>query len=172
MEFLKLAEERYSVRKFKSDRVKQEDIDVILRAAQVAPTACNNQPQRILVMNSEESMAKLRPCTKCHFGAPTAMLICFDKREQWTRKFDGATSGWVDASIVTTHMMLAAASCGVGTTWVMYFNPEPLREAFAIPEEYEPAALLVMGYPAEDAEPAPLHASCKPLDETVFYESF
>jgi len=47
--------------------------------------------------------------------------------------------------------MLEAASIGVGTTWVMHFDPAAMREAFAIPEDLEPVALLVMGYPAEDA---------------------
>lgn len=42
--FLKLAEERYSVRKYDSKPIKQEKLDRILRAGQVAPTAANAQP--------------------------------------------------------------------------------------------------------------------------------
>lgn len=172
MDFLKLAEERYSVRKFDTRKIEDEVIDKILRAGQVAPTACNNQPQRILVIKSEEALEKLKGCTRCHFDAPAAMLVCYNHDECWTRKYDGEQSGWVDASIVTTHMMLEAASLGVGTTWVMHFNPVAMREAFNIPENIVPVALLPMGYPAEDAEPLNLHSVNKALSETVVCETF
>ena len=54
-------------------------------------------------MNSDEAVEKLKKCTKCHFNAPTAMLICYNKDECWTRKYDGKTCGVADACIVTTH---------------------------------------------------------------------
>ena len=54
----------------------------------------------------------------------------------------------IDAAIAATHLMLAAAALGVGTTWVMHFIPEAVREEFALPDRLEPTALLVMGYPA------------------------
>lgn len=167
--FLTLAKERYSVRKFQQKPVDQQDIDCILRAGQVAPTACNIQPQRILVLQSEEALEKMRRCTKCHFDAPLGMLVCYDESQSWKRKFDGAESGWVDASIVTTHMMLAAHDVGVGSCWVMYFMPETVKAEFSLPDHVVPVALLVMGYPAEDAQPNPLHEQIKPLEETVSF---
>lgn len=172
MDFLKLATERYSVRKFKDGHLPQAVIDQILAAGHVAPTGCNYQPQRILVLNTDESTEKLKDCTKCHFGAPTAMLVCCNKDETWTRPYDGAQSAPVDACIVTTHMMLMAHSLGVGSTWVMHFNPTKMRESFNIPENIEPVALLVMGYPAEDAAPLHLHSTYRDLNEIVIYDTF
>ena len=172
MDFLKLATERYSVRKFTDAHIEQEKIDLILQAGHVAPTGCNYQPQRILVLNSNEAIQKLQDCTKCHFGAPTAMLICYNKDETWTRPYDGAKSAPVDACIVTTHMMLMAHSLGIGSTWVMHFDPFKMREAFNIPENIEPTALLVMGYPAPDAVPNERHTVYRPMEETVFYNEF
>ena len=172
MEFNKLIAERYSVRKFKPEHLPQELIEKILEAGHKAPTGCNYQPQRILVLNTDESIAKLQNCTRCHFGAPTAMLICHNTLETWKRPYDGALSSPVDAAIVTTHMMLAAHNEGIGSCWVMHFNPAVMRETFLIPEHIEPTALLVMGYPAEDAEPIALHYQTRPMDEVVFYDSF
>ena len=171
-DFLTLAEERYSVRQFKDEAVAQEAIDRILRAGHVAPTGCNIQPQRIFVIRSEEGMEKLRRCTKCHFGAPMAMLIGYHRDECWKRKYDGESCGWTDASIVTTHMMLEAADIGVGTTWVMHFDPAAVRREFGLAEEIVPVALLVMGYPAENAKPLPLHFQSRPMEEVVFYDRF
>ena len=172
MEFSKLIRERYSVRKFVHKHLEKEIIDKILAAGHFAPTGCNYQPQRILVLNTDESVEKLKSCTKCHFNAPTAMLICCNKDETWIRKYDGAMSAPVDAAIVTTHMMLAAHDIGVGSCWVMHFDPFAMRETFNIPENFEPVALLVMGYPAEDSEPIEMHSKFRPLDEVVSYECF
>lgn len=172
MEFNKLISDRYSVRKFKQEYLPQEVIDKILLAGHKAPTGCNYQPQRILILNSEESISKLRECTKCHFNAPTAMLICHNKNESWKRPYDGALSSSVDAVIVTTHMMLAAHEESVGCCWVMHFDPFAMREKFSIPENIEPMALLVMGYPAMDAEPLELHFKTRPIEEVVYYDSF
>ena len=172
MEFTNLIEERYSVRSFKPGHLPEEVLEKILRAGHLAPTGCNYQPQRILVLNTDESMEKLRSCTKCHFGAPTALLVCHNTAESWVRKYDGALSSPVDAVIVATHMMLAAHNEGVGCCWVMHFDPAAVREAFGIPAGVEPAALLVLGYPAENAKPLPLHFKTRPLEETVVYDHF
>ena len=172
MDFEKLISDRYSVRSFKAEHLPNTVIDKILSAGHKAPTGCNYQPQRILVMNTDESITKLRECTKCHFKAPTAMLVCHNKEESWVRKYDGARSSPVDAVIVTTYLMLAAQNEGVGTCWVMHFDPYAMRAAFNIPEKIEPIALLVMGYPSDDARPLDLHFSSRPIGETVFYEGF
>lgn len=172
MDFLKLATERYSVRQFENKHLSKEIIDEILTAGHVAPTGCNFQPQRILVLNTDESVEKLKKCTKCHFDAPTAMLICYNKDESWIRKYDGALSAPVDASIVTTHLMLMAHSLGVGTCWVMHFDPSAMKNEFNIPENYEPHALLCMGYPTDDSKPIDMHSNKRPISDVVFYDSF
>lgn len=172
MDFLTLASERYSVRKFNSNPVEQDKIDKILRAAQLSPTACNFQPQRILVINNYSSLSKLKKCTKWHFDCPLAMLVCYDKNECWTRRCDNEQSGVVDAGIVATHMMLEAAELGVGSTWVMSYDPDALISEFEIPDNIVPVAILVMGYPADDAEPNKLHTVYKNLTEFVSYNKF
>lgn len=164
-DFLTFAQSRYSVRKFKPEPVRQQDIDLILRAGQIAPTGCNYQPYHVYVLQSEEALAKMRRCTKCHFDAPLGMLVCSDTSRSWKRKYDGADAGWVDASIVTTHMMLQAHELGVGSCWVMYFIPEAVKTEFELPDHFVPVALLVMGYPAEDVAPNPLHDQTRPMEE-------
>ena len=100
------------------------------------------------------------------------MLVCHNRDESWKRPYDGALSSPVDAVIVSTYLMLAAWNLGVGSCWVMHFDPKVIRETFHIPENIEPVALLVMGYPAKDAKPLPLHFANRPMEETVVYECF
>lgn len=171
-DFLKLVEERYSVRKFDNKKVEQEKIDLILEAARVAPTACNFQPQRILVLDEEETLNKLKNCTPYHFDAPLAFLICYDNSVNWKRRYDNKDAGDIDASIVTTHMMLEITNLGLGSTWVGSFDPKAVIKEFNLPDNYVPVSLLPTGYPAADAEPFPGHFKRLDKEQTVFYNSF
>ena len=77
MSFLELAKnQRFSVRKFKEQAVEKEKLDLILEAGRIAPTACNYQPQRILVVQDEAAREKLKQCTPCHFDAYTFRHMC------------------------------------------------------------------------------------------------
>ena len=82
MDFLKLAEERYSVRKMTEEKVKQEDLNKILEAARLSPTAKNMQRQRLLVINTEEGIEKIKECTQCDFGASTIIVISYEKDDE------------------------------------------------------------------------------------------
>ena len=172
MDFEKVITERYSVRKFKNQHLDKSHIDRILNAAHVAPTGCNYQPQRILVLNTDQSINKLKSCTRCHFDAPCAFLVCYNIDESWTRPYDGAKSAPVDASIVTCHMMLEAKNLEIGSCWVMHFDPAKIRKEFNIPDNYIPHALLVMGYPHEESVPFEMHSKVRDINQVVYYDSF
>ena len=172
MSFSKLSAERYSVRKFMDKLVEKNMILSVLEAGRIAPTAANRQPQRILVITSPEGLAKVDACTIYRFEAPVVFLICYDNAVCWRRPFDKVDSGQIDSSIVTTQMMLQATDIGLGTTWVMNFDPEKMRSLFCIPDNIIPVTMLVMGYPAEDAAPAARHYEKKELSKIVIYDSF
>jgi nitroreductase len=170
MNFDVLSAARYSVRTFKQIPVEPEKLSLILEAGRNAPTAANKQPQRILVITRKEGLEKIDRCTPCRFGAPLVLIICYDKNECWVRKFDGEQSGLVDASIVTTQMMLQAADLGLGSTWVMHFDPAAARTEFALPENLVPAAMLVMGHPSPESAPAEWHHIRHPREKLVYFE--
>lgn len=169
MSFYELAEKRYSVRKFSDKPVEKEKMDMILQAGRIAPTAKNFQPQQIFVVQSKDGMEKLNRCTPCIYGAPAALLICYDKDKSWKRPHDKKDHGDIDASIVCAHMMFEAHELGLGTTWVCHYDPAAVVREFSLPENIVPSSILPLGYPAADAEPAPFHGDRKPLDETVKY---
>ena len=56
--------------------------------------------------------------------------------------------------------------------WVMHFDPAAMRSEFNIPENFEPLALLVMGYPHPEASPIPMHSTFRPMDDVIFYDTF
>lgn len=167
MDLIELLKERYSARKFSGVKVEKEKIDKILEAGRLSPTAVNFQPQRIFVLESDDALQKLKNCTKFHFDAPLAMIICYDNLVSWKRKYDMHDMGEVDASIVATNMMLEITELGLGTTWVGHFDPEALVREFELSSNLIPVAIFPIGYPSEDCEPNPRHFERLDLNETV-----
>lgn len=169
MDFKTLCIERYSLRKFSTQPVEQEKLNLILEAGRNAPTACNFQPQHIFVMQSEEALQKVDGCSGCHFQPPVVLVVAYDPKTAWTRPEDSHNYGEVDAALAVGQMMLQAAELGLGTTYVGMFDSDKLRTAFPAMQDLVPIALLPLGYPAEGAHPAHLHAKRKPMDELVSY---
>lgn len=174
MSFEELINARYSCRKFKDTPVEQEKIDKILNSALVAPTACNLQPQRILVLTDKEKIKMLdeEKCTRYTFDAPVIFVMCVDRSVAWTRKYDNVSSAETDCSIVMTHMMLEATQLGLGTTWVMALNPDIARKVLNIPDNFDILSFMPTGYPADDAQINPLHYKHIDIDEMVKYNEF
>jgi nitroreductase len=172
MNFLELAKSRYSVRNYTEQKVEDEKLAWILEAGRVAPTAANQQPQRLLVIRSKEGLQKLAKAARLH-NPPLAIVVCADHNAAWVRSKDRKSSTDIDASIVTDHMMLQATELGLGSLWICAFDPKIVREEFNIPEHLEPINILVIGYGRGDVKSPDRHAAeRKPLEETVHYESF
>ncbi len=169
--FLELARARYSVRSFANTPIEEEKLLAILQAGQIAPTAVNYQPQKIYVLKSQDALSKIRSITKSTYNAPTVLLVCYDERLSWKSPFvKGYNCGEMDASIVCTHMMLEAWELGIGSCWVMLFDPVLVKKAFDLPTYIHPVCLLPIGYPSERAQPYyPWHDVFRPLSKTVEY---
>ena len=123
MEFTEVIKERYSCKKFDGRPVEKEQLDAILEAGRLAPTAKNLQEQRIYVVQSAEGLAKIDKLTPCRYGAGTVLVVAFDSENVFTYPGGKRDSGIEDASIVATHLMLAAKNVGVDSCWINFFDP-------------------------------------------------
>lgn len=151
MTFLDIAKARCSVRSYTKQAVKAEDLEKILEAAHVAPTAANLQPVKLLVVQGD-ALAKLEPAANI-YGAPLAIIVCGDHSKAWTRPFDEKKTVDIDASILTDHMMLEATELGLGSVWICYFKPDIIKQQFKLPDRLEPINILAIGH--TDSTPAP-----------------
>jgi nitroreductase len=168
MDFLKLCAERYSVRSFSDAPIPDEVLNQILEAGRLAPTAMNFQPQRIFVIRSQEALATMRTVKKC-YGVNTVLMVYGDTEVACNRPKVDHCMAEMDCAIVTTQMMLAAQSLGVGSCWICAFDVPAMAKAFDLPANLTPYVLLALGYPSEEAQPAPRHFERLPLSETVKY---
>lgn len=166
MDFLTLCAERYSVRSFSETPIPDDILNQILEAGRLAPTAMNLQPQRILVIRSQEALEKMRAIKKC-YGAGTVLMVCGDTEAACNRPKVDHCMAEMDCTIATTQMMLAAQSLGVGSCWICAFDVPAMAKAFELPANLTPYILLALGYPAENAEPNPRHFERYPLEHTV-----
>ena len=169
MEFTEVVKGRYSCKKYSDRPLEKEKLDAILEAGRVAPTAKNLQEQKVYVVQSAEMLAKIDGVTPCRYGAPTVLIVAFDKNNIFTYPGGKRDSGIEDATIVATHMILAAYNEGVDSCWINFLDPEKMAEVLGLPENEEVLMAMDLGYAAEDAGPLPNHSNRKDLTETVSY---
>lgn len=124
MSYLNLARSRYSCREFENRSVEQAVVDAIVEAGRIAPSACNNHPTRVMVLDTPELLEKAAACQPRFardgsiFGAPLVFLICSVTDDAWVRPYDQMNSSEIDTSIVCDQMMMEATEQGLGTCWV------------------------------------------------------
>ena len=155
MNFQALINARYSVRAYGPEPVDPEKLDRVLEAARLAPTAANRQPFRVIVIptkSREKELGRIYP-REWFVQAPILLAIVAVPSEAWVRKQDGWNAAEVDASIVMSHIVLAAAEEGLGTCWVAAFDPAAAREVLGLPPEVIPSAFTPLGCPADTAVP-------------------
>jgi len=169
MDFNEVIKQRYSCRSFADRQLSDEDLNAILEAGRIAPTAKNFQEHHIYVVQSPELLAKVDECSRCRFGAPTVLILTYDRNNQYTYPKSTKQSGIEDVSIVATHMMLAATNVGVGSCWINSLLADKLQETFSLPENEDVVMMLILGYPSENAAPLEMHFTRKPIEENVTF---
>lgn len=169
MEFKELIKARYSCKKYDGNQISTEQMQAILEAGRLAPTAKNLQEQHIYVLQSEEALAIIDEITPCRYGAPTVLVVAFNAENVYVYPGEQRDSGIEDASIVATHMLLAAKDAGVDSCWINRFNPAELKEKLGLSEQEEVLMLMDLGFAAEGVGPLANHEKRKPLEDTVTY---
>ena len=169
MEFKEVIQQRFSCKKYSDKMIEDDKLTAILEAGRLAPTAKNLQEQRIYVVRSADALAKIDEATPCRYGAPVVLVVAYDKNNVFTYPGEERTSGIEDATIVATHMLLAAYNAGVDSCWLNFFNPAELKKSLGLPENEEILMLMDLGYAAEGAGPLPNHTARKELKATVQY---
>ena len=169
MEFTEVVKNRYSCKSFDGRKVDPDSLTRILEAGALAPTAKNLQEQHIYVLEKEEDLKKIDAVTPCRYNAATVLVVAFDKNNVFTYPGEKRTSGVEDASIVATHMILAAANEDVDSCWLNYFDPDKLHDELDLPENEEVLMVMDLGYAKEGQGPLDNHFKRKPLSETVTY---
>ena len=158
---------RRSIRAYDSSKkVSKEQIVDMLDAAMHAPTAMNTQPWEFMVATDPEAVAKImkiHPDCQSLKEAGAAVVVCANL----DKEFRTPSGGYAiyDCSAATQNLLLRAAELGLGTCWCGIAPEKELmgafRKAFSMPENIEPMALVIVGYPAENPQIPPRYDESK-----------
>lgn len=157
---------RRSVRKFKDEQLKKEDLDVILESGTYAPSGLGKQSAKILVIQDRETIERFAKWNKSYFpeeikklrgdinpmfNAPTLVIVIADST---------IPTYIEDGTLVIGNILNAAHSIGVGGCWIHRAREEidslqgqELLKLLGIDSKYRGIGHVVLGYPADDFEP-------------------
>ncbi|HBE40550.1 MAG TPA: nitroreductase [Bacteroidales bacterium] len=171
MEYYDLIRSRESIRNYDPDRpVPGQILEKILDAGRLAPSACNIQPWKFLVVSSADMLDKVRPCYQRDWfkDAPHILIVVGLKDQSWKRSYDGYNSIETDVAIALTHIILAAENEGVGTCWIEAYDPALLRAALNLPDNQVVFGITPLGYPKPGFKKT-LNKNRKHPDEIIEY---
>ena len=147
---------RASVRSFDGRKVESEKVELLLKAAMAAPSACNQQPWEFVVVTDPDVLKELSGCSPyagCIGRAPLGIVVCM--RTEGLRAPDYAQ---IDASAATENLLLEAVELGLGAVWLGIApgleRMEAVRRVIGAPETVQPFGLVACGYPDKPVSPA------------------
>lgn len=176
--FLDLVKSRVSCRDYRPMPVPDEVLNACIEAARLAPSACNRQPWRLVVVRDPDRRRRLAaeallPGIPMPWvgGAPVIVALCAEQ-ELLTHRiapwFSKVRYDLLDPGIAGEHLVLAATAAGLGSCWIGWINPKAVANILALPRKIKPLALITLGYPASNREPSPRRA----LDEIRRHETW
>ncbi len=152
-ETIKTLHERRSIRKFKPEQIKEQELNAILEAGMYAPSGANQQSALFVVVQDKETLKKLSAMNAAvlqkdidpYYGAPTLVLVFADRSK---------VTPVEDACLALGNMLNAATSLGVGSCWVhrakqMFETGEgkDFLKKWGVAGDYLGVGSCILGYP-------------------------
>lgn len=177
--FLELVKNRQSDRAYETKPIEKEKIEYILEAGRLAPSACNAQPWRIIVVDNPALKNIVADATASktlgmnHFTKQAPIhLVIVEEKANFTSNF----GSWakkkhfphIDLGIMAEHICLAAAEQGVGTCMIGWFDEEKVRKTLGIPKSKRPVLVIIMGYSSQTLR----EKKRKPLRDIVSWNKY
>jgi len=181
MTFQELINHRQSVRKYKDKSVEREKIEKMIEAVHMAPSACNSQPWRIIVVDEPELKNEVAKATfsktiafnKFAVEAPVIAVLVIEKAKL-IAQIGGSIKNMeypkIDIGIAASHFCLQAAELGLGTCMIGWFDEKKIQQLLKIPEKRKVGLVITLGYPPDDYKQR--QKIRKPVDEICGFNSY
>lgn len=160
MTFPELINHRQSVRKYKDKPIEREKIEQLIRAVQIAPSACNSQPWKLIIVDEPELKNEIAKATfnkaisfnKFTTEAPVIAILVIEKAKLIAEiggKVKNQEYAQYDIGIAATHFCLQAAELGLGTCIIGWFDEKKIQQLLHIPKKRKIGLIVTLGYPPE-----------------------
>lgn len=169
MDIYEAIKKRRSVRNYKSNPVPEENLKRILEAARLAPSAKNKQDWKFIIVKDSEKRKKLSIAARNQEFIAEAPIVIAGVALDPDYIMSCEVPGYaLNLAIAMEHIALSAAAEGLGTCWIGAFSQKEVKEILNIPKNYKVAALMPLGFPADQPGPK----SRKSLEEITCEENF
>jgi nitroreductase len=156
MDFDKLILERQSDRKYDKTRaVEETKLIECINSARLAPSACNAQPWKFIIVKDEKLKSQTGDCAasmglnKFCIDAPAIVALTLEK-PNLTSKIGSVLQDkeytLIDIGIVAYHFSLKACDLGLGTCLIGWFNEKKVKKLLGIPASKRVPLLITVGY--------------------------
>jgi nitroreductase len=153
MDLLPEIAQRVSIRQFTDELIDRKQVDNILEAGRLAPSAKNRQPWRFIAITEESIRKRIEKAAfgQEHVGkAPLIIAACTTNIDY--RMPNGLLSFPIDVSFAASFMLLQAESENLGTCIVTTFDEQEVKEILTVPYKMRVVLLLLVGHPVEKPE--------------------
>jgi nitroreductase len=179
MTFEELALKRQSTRAFSPEAVPREQIERCINAARLAPSACNSQPWKFIIVDdadlcrkvATETFSSIAPFNKFTLQAPVMAVQVMEKATMLSQiggRIRNRDYSLIDTGIAAEHFCLQAAELGIGSCMIGWFNERNLKKILGIPSGRSIGLLIALGYPADKAR----EKKRKNIDQISNYNSY
>jgi nitroreductase len=173
VELFEAISRRVSVRVFKGDSLGEGDLERILGAAILAPSAGNLQPWSFVVTKGgalKEALAEAALSQSFMAKAPIIITVCAVEDDSAARYGDRGREFYCiqDTAAAIQNILLSATALGYGTCWIGAFDEDAVRQVLGIPAGVRPVALIPLGLPGE----YPPRVTRKPLEAVLRHETY
>ena len=159
VDFTELITARRSVRSFTDQTIEPEKLQAVLSAAAAAPSAGNLQAYEIYVVKQPRVRAGLARAADQSFIAEASVILVFFANPGRAARRYGVRGrdlyALQDATIAAAYAGLAAVENGLATVWIGAFDDRAVGQAIGAPGDWQPVAMLPIGYAAETPSSTP-----------------
>jgi len=177
--FSELVSHRQSDRAYLDKPVETEKLDRILETARLAPSACNSQPWKFIVVTDPDKRMQVAEATASkllsmnHFTRQAPVqLIVIEESGNFTSNVGGWVAGkhypHIDLGIVAAHITLAATDEGLGSCIIGWCDEKKVQKALDIPRNKRVMLVILLGYSAQPLR----EKKRKTMEEIVSYEKY
>lgn len=161
MNFRELIQKRQSVRRYLNKTVEREKLEQIIEAVHLAPSACNSQPWKLIIVDEPELKNRVAKATfsktvafnKFTIEAPVIAVLVIEKAKliaQIGGSLKNQEYPQYDIGIAAEHFCLQAAELGLGTCMLGWFDQKKIQDILNIPKKRKIGLVITLGYPPED----------------------
>lgn len=179
--FLELARSRRSLRTYSPRMIERKDLELCVEAARHAPSACNSQPWKFIVIDDPAQREKVAGTFRrgtfsmnAFVRDAAAFLVIVSEKQKFVPWLGGKIAcrdlRQTDIGLACAHLVLQAQELGIGSCILGWFDQKELRKILSLPPQKRIELVVSLGYPADNA--LPREKQLKKINDVISFNRY